>query len=244
MLRLHVVAPLKFDLVSPSVLEENRLRLFLLFLFLFFGDFHLLVAVCLRFFLSLSFLSGKSLLLLDSELDFSHLQQLWVLLHKLLVCSKSPLLVASHSVLVEGTLSSLSDLLDSRHGLQRRLDQLSVVSDRNVSALGERQRRVDSQLLAGSLPERLRPLELSWVSSLLEVLVALGPAELELLGVVTHKGYSVARVHGRRAEVAAVDSHCVVCVMFFLVFLLSLSSCSSFLSVPCLAGSKREKFKI
>jgi len=65
----------------------------------------------------------------------------------------------------------------------------------------------DGHFLAGSLAEGLGPANLTRVPLHLKVLVTLAPAETELLSVVAHKGSPVARVAGRRAEVALFNPH-------------------------------------
>ncbi len=59
------------------------------------------------------------------------------------------------------------------------LPQLPVVLDWNVSPPLELEGRIDGQLLAGALAERLGPFGLAWILLLLKVLVALGATELE-----------------------------------------------------------------
>jgi hypothetical protein len=53
---------------------------------------------------------------------------------------------------------------DPLHSLYGRVDQISVVSDWDVSSLLERESRIDSHLLSSCLSESLGPLELSRVS--------------------------------------------------------------------------------
>ena len=62
-------------------------------------------------------------------------------------------------------------------------------------------------LLAGRLPERLRPLDLARVALVLEGAVALRTAELEYLRVVPHERHAVPRVARPRAHVARLDAH-------------------------------------
>lgn len=112
-----------------------------------------------------------------------------------------------HAGLVEGDLSARLDLLDALHGVERGEDELPVVSDGDVALLFEFERRVERHLLAVGLAEGLCPSYLSGVSLQLEVLVALGLAELEDLCVVAHEGDALARVAGRGAEEAVLDPH-------------------------------------
>lgn len=60
---------------------------------------------------------------------------------------------------------------DALHSLERLLHQLAVVAHGDVAARGELQGAVDDHLLAGGLPERLGPLQLSRVSLHLELCV-------------------------------------------------------------------------
>lgn len=112
-----------------------------------------------------------------------------------------------HAGLVEGDLSARLDLLDALHGVERGEDELPVVSDGDVALLFEFERGVERHLLAVGLAEGLCPSYLSGVSLQLEVLVALGLAELEDLCVVAHEGDALARVAGRGAEEAVLDPH-------------------------------------
>lgn len=73
-------------------------------------------------------------------------------------------------------------LLDGVHtldGVHRLRPQFAVVLERRAATLLEVQRRIDGQLLAGRLAERLRPAGLARVLALLEGLVAFRPAEAE-----------------------------------------------------------------
>ena len=80
------------------------------------------------------------------------------------------------------------------HHLQRVLDKLAVVLDRDVPLLLEVHASVDCQFLSVRFTEGLRPLELPRVALGLEVLVALRTAEPEHLAVVTHEHHPVTGV--------------------------------------------------
>jgi len=155
-----------------------------------------------------SFLGSESLGP-SSDLDISHSQQLWVFGNQLSVGSNLLLLVSSHSVLVESSLSLLSDLLDSGHGSKCSGNQVSVVSDWNISSGSEGQGRIYNQLLTSSLSEGLGPSQLTWVTTLLESFVTFGTTESELLSIVSDKQNTVQWVYWRRAKMALYYSHCL-----------------------------------
>eukprot|EP00359_Climacostomum_virens_P006877 CAMPEP_0204916598 /NCGR_PEP_ID=MMETSP1397-20131031/14367_1 /ASSEMBLY_ACC=CAM_ASM_000891 /TAXON_ID=49980 /ORGANISM="Climacostomum Climacostomum virens, Strain Stock W-24" /LENGTH=75 /DNA_ID=CAMNT_0052089149 /DNA_START=270 /DNA_END=494 /DNA_ORIENTATION=+ len=70
-----------------------------------------------------------------------------------------------------------------------------------MALLLELEDRVDSQFFAMCVSVGLRPLDLPWVPLLLEVLVALGSAELEGFAVVSDEGDAMARVDVGGTEV-------------------------------------------
>lgn len=112
-----------------------------------------------------------------------------------------------HACLVEGDLSAGLDLLDALHGVEGGGDELAVVANGNVALLFELEGGVDGHLLAVGLAEGLGPANLSWVALQLEVLVALGLAELEDLCIVADESDALARVARGRAEEAVLDPH-------------------------------------
>ncbi|KAI6767132.1 hypothetical protein HG531_011492 [Fusarium graminearum] len=96
-------------------------------------------------------------------------QEVLVLSDELAGGGKLTLTLASHALLVEDALATLTDLGHALHGLEGLAHELSVVADGNVAAGGELQSRVDRHLLAGGLTEGLCPLELARVSLHLEL---------------------------------------------------------------------------
>merc|ERR1719458_2243489 len=97
------------------------------------------------------------------------------------------LLCESHSLQDEVALPLVLDHLDPLHSIDALCPELAVVLDRHIAPLLKLERRIDRQLLAGRLTERLGPLRLAGVL-LLEVPVAFRPAKPEDLAVVPHKG--------------------------------------------------------
>lgn len=83
---------------------------------------------------------------------------------------------ALHDKVAGATLLDGVDALDGVDGLR---PQLAVVLERCAATLLKVQRRIDGQLLAGRLAERLRPAGLARVLALLERLVAFRAAEPE-----------------------------------------------------------------
>jgi len=102
------------------------------------------------------------------------------------------LVVARRDELAGATAADLFDLL---HGLDRLLPEIAVVLDGNIAALLELERRIDGQVLAGRLAERLSPFGLARVLLLFEGVAALGPAESEYLAVIADENNSVARIN-------------------------------------------------
>lgn len=83
--------------------------------------------------------------------------------------------LAGQATLREDTFSALSDLFDTLHGLEGRLDEVAVVLDGDIASLGElaeQEGRIDDHLLSVKSTVSLGPLELAWLSLHLEVLVA------------------------------------------------------------------------
>lgn len=117
--------------------------------------------------------------------------------------------LAGEAALGENTLAALSNFLHSLHGLDGGGDQVAVVLDGDVALLGELRKdegRVDDHFLATSGTVALRPLQLAWLALHLEVLVALGPTESELSGVIADECDSLAREGGTRTKVASLHA--------------------------------------
>lgn len=79
--------------------------------------------------------------------------------------------VSSYNMMKIGQEWNGLEWKDALHSLERLLHQLAVVAHGDVAARGELQGAVDDHLLAGGLPERLGPLQLSRVSLHLELCV-------------------------------------------------------------------------
>ena len=101
------------------------------------------------------------------------------------------------------------DLVDSLHRAQRLLPELSLVLDGHVAPLLQLEGRVDGEILAGGLSERLRPARLAGIALPLEEFVAFAAAEFEDFVVVAHELDAVAGVDRRRAKVTLFHAHIV-----------------------------------
>jgi hypothetical protein len=147
-----------------------------------------------------------------------------VLLDELPIVLALPLLISTHPRLVERAFPALPDLGHTGHCLESGLDQVAVVSDGDVAALGESEGGVDGHFLAVRAAERFCPGEFAGVTLHFEVLVAFGFAEAEGFGVVAHceelvsvaicggvgrltESDALGRVHRRATEVARFDPH-------------------------------------
>lgn len=121
-------------------------------------------------------------------------------LHALAVASQ----LARQPALGEHPLAALPDLLHSLHGLDGGGHEVAVVLDGDVALLGElgqHERRVDDHLLAPGGAVALGPLQLAGLTLHLEVLVALGPTESELAGVIADECDALPREGGAGTEV-------------------------------------------
>lgn len=112
-----------------------------------------------------------------------------------------------HSVLPESFLTSVPDISDLLHGLDRLDVHVSIVLHWLVALLFELENRVVCQLFAVNFSVGFGPGEFSWVVFGLEMLVALSTTEFENFTVVTNEGHSMAWVNRTRAEVTLIDSH-------------------------------------
>lgn len=112
--------------------------------------------------------------------------------------------LAGQTALGEDALAALTDLLDALHGGDGGGNQVAVVLDGDVALLGElgeHQGRVDDHLLAAGGTVALGPLQLAGLTLHLEVLVALGPTESELAGVIADECDTLPREGGAGTEV-------------------------------------------
>ena len=125
-------------------------------------------------------------------------------------------LCLGHASLEEALLSSSLDLVQFLHGLDCLYHECSVVADWLIAALLELEHWVACHLLAMCSSGGLGPSHLSWVFLGLEQSVALGCAEPEHLGVVSHECYTVTGVDVGRAEVTLVYPHfiCSLCIIY------------------------------
>lgn len=126
------------------------------------------------------------------------------LLHNLLHMSGTGI---PHTIHVKLALPLLSNLLNSAHSFDGRLHKLAVIPDRDVPALLKLEGGVDGHFLADGLSEGFGPAELAGITFHLEVFVAFGAAEAEVLTVVADKGDSMAWVTGRGTEEALFQTH-------------------------------------
>jgi hypothetical protein len=113
------------------------------------------------------------LLHVDLDLSLRHLlgaeplarmQQVLVFHDELPVVLALALLVAAHARLVECALPPCADLGDAGHGFERGLDEVAVVADGHVAALGEGERRIHGHLFAVCAAVGLSPGQLPGIS--------------------------------------------------------------------------------
>lgn len=103
-----------------------------------------------------------------------------------------PSQLPSQPTLGKHPLATLPNFLHPLHGLHCRRDEISVVFDGHVALLGELgkdERRVHDHFFAARGAVALRPLQFPGLALHLEVLVAFGPAEAELSGIVPDECY-------------------------------------------------------
>jgi hypothetical protein len=99
-----------------------------------------------------------------------------------------------HPVLPEAVLAALLDISNALHGLDGLDVEVAVVLDGLVALLLELEDGVLGDLFVVELATGLGPGEFAGVVFGLEVAVALGTAEAEVLAVVAHEHHSVAGV--------------------------------------------------
>lgn len=117
--------------------------------------------------------------------------------------------LAGQTALGEHLFAALANLLHTLHGRDGGCDQVAVVLDGGVALLGElreNQRRVHDHFLASGGAVALGPLQLSGLALHLEVLVALGPAEAELSGVIADECDALPREGRAGAEMAGLHT--------------------------------------
>ena len=109
----------------------------------------------------------------------------------------------------EYTLAAGSDLLDSLHGSDGSSHEIAVVLDGDVSLLGElgqNKRRIHDHFLSAGGTVSLGPLKLAGLTLHLEVLVALGPPETKLSGIVADECDSLTRESRAGTEVTSFNT--------------------------------------
>jgi hypothetical protein len=112
-----------------------------------------------------------------------------------------------HPIFPEAVLSALLDISNALHGLDGLHVEIPVVLDGLVPLLLELEDGVLGDLFVVELAGSLGPGQLAGVVFCLEVAVALGTAETEVLAVVAHEHDSMARVDWPGTEVAPLDPH-------------------------------------
>lgn len=124
----------------------------------------------------------------------------------------------SAPVLPERLFSLGPDLGDPVHGLDRRGNEFSIISDGDIASFLEFVRRVlgstfgftdthDDHFLSVCSSKGFCPSNLSRVSLHLEVFVALGGTESETFRIVSHKHGTMTWVDIDRAKVTLFDTH-------------------------------------
>lgn len=116
---------------------------------------------------------------------------------------------AGQAAFREHTLAAGSDLLHSLHGSEGSSHKVAVVLDGDVSLLGELgqdKRRIHDHLLSAGGTVSLGPLKLAGLTLHLEVLVALGPTEAELSGIVADECDALTREGRAGTEVTSFNT--------------------------------------
>lgn len=120
------------------------------------------------------------------------LEEVLVLVDNLLGHTDAVLALRGEAGLVEPGAADRTDLVHDLHRLDGLDPQITVVSNRNVSALLEVEGGIDGHFLSSQPSVGLGPLHLTRVVLRLEMLVALGPTESEDLAIITDESNSSA----------------------------------------------------
>ena len=123
-----------------------------------------------------------------------------------------------HSILPEPLFSPIPNISDLFHGLNSLDVHISIVLNWLVASLFELEYGIIGELFAMQFSISFGPGEFSGIVFGLEMLMALGPAELEHFTIIAHESHAVARVDWARAKVTFVDSHFNNSIDKFIIF--------------------------